>query len=55
MHLSFRLSIQGLGYNINSELLQSMPFVVTVAGMAIFAHRVRAPAALARPFIRGLR
>ena len=53
--LSFRLSIQGLGYNINSELLQSMPFVVTVAGMAIFAHRVRAPAALARPFIRGLR
>ena len=51
--LSFRFSIQDL--NINSELLQSMPFVVTIAGMAIFAHRVRAPAALARPFIRGLR
>ncbi|MDE0067000.1 MAG: ABC transporter permease [Acidimicrobiaceae bacterium] len=53
--LSFRLSIQGLGYDINSELLQALPFVVTIAGMAIFAHRVRAPAALARPFIRGLR
>lgn len=53
--LSFRLSIQDFGYDINSELLQSLPFVVTIVGMAIFAHRVRAPAALARPFIRGLR
>lgn len=51
--LSFRFSIQDL--KINSELLQSLPFIVTIAGMAIFAHRVRAPAALARPFIRGLR
>ena len=53
--LSFRISIQLLGYDINSELLQALPFIVTIAGMAIFAHRVRAPAALARPFIRGLR
>ena len=53
--LSFRLSIQGLGYDVNSELLQALPFIVTIAGMAVFAHRVRAPAALARPFIRGLR
>ncbi|MFW2335005.1 ABC transporter permease [Ilumatobacter sp.] len=52
--LSFRLSIQGLGYEVNSELLQSLPFLVTLAGMAIFAHRVRPPAALARPFVRGL-
>ena len=36
--LSFRLSIQGLGYELNSELLQSLPFVVTLLGMAIFAH-----------------
>jgi simple sugar transport system permease protein len=52
--LSFRLSIQGLGYEVNSEFLQSLPFLVTLAGMAIFAHRVRPPAALARPFVRGL-
>jgi simple sugar transport system permease protein len=53
--LSFRLSIQGLGYGMNSEFLQSLPFLVTILGMALFAHRVRAPAALARPFVRGLR
>ncbi len=53
--LSFRLSVQGLGYEVNSELLQSLPFLVTLLGMAIFAHRVRPPAALARPFVRGLR
>ena len=53
--LSFRLSIQGLGYEINSELLQSLPFIVTLLGMSVFAHRVRPPAALAQPFIRGLR
>lgn len=53
--LSFRLSIQGLGYEVNSELLQSLPFIVTLLGMAVFAHRVRPPAALARPFVRGLK
>jgi ABC-type uncharacterized transport system permease subunit len=53
--LSFRLSVQGLGYEVNSELLQSLPFVVTLLGMAVFAHRVRPPAALARPFVRGLK
>lgn len=53
--LSFRLSVQGLGYEVNSELLQSLPFVVTLVGMALFAHRVRAPAALAQPFVRGLK
>jgi general nucleoside transport system permease protein len=52
--LSFRLSVQGLGYEVNSELLQSLPFVVTLVGMAIFAHRVRPPASLAQPFVRGL-
>lgn len=53
--LSFRLSVQGLGYEVNSEFLQSLPFLVTLLGMAIFAHRVRPPAALARPFVRGLK
>jgi ABC-type uncharacterized transport system permease subunit len=40
---------------MNSEFLQSLPFLVTILGMALFAHRVRAPAALARPFVRGLK
>ena len=50
-----RRSIQGLGYDVNSEFLQSLPFLVTILGMAIFAHRVRPPAALAQPFVRGLK
>lgn len=53
--LSFRLSIQGLGYQLNSELLQALPFLVTIFAMAIFARRVRPPLALARPFVRGLK
>ena len=54
--LSFRLSLQVLGYDqVNSEFLQALPFLVTIFGMAIFATRVRPPAALARPFIRGLK
>lgn len=53
--LSFRLSLQGIGYELNSELLQALPFLVTLGAMAVFAQRVRPPAALARPFIRGLK
>lgn len=53
--LSFRLSLPGLGYELNNELLSSLPFLVTVAAMTMFARRVRQPAALAQPFVRGLR
>ena len=54
--LSFRLSLQVLGYDqLNSELLQALPFLFTIGAMAIFATRVRPPAALARPFFRGLK
>jgi ABC-type uncharacterized transport system permease subunit len=53
--LSFRLSLPALGYELNTELLSSLPFLVTILAMALFAHRVRQPAALARPFIRGLK
>lgn len=54
--LSFRLSLQVLGYDqINSEFLQALPFLFTIGAMALFATRVRPPAALARPFIRGLK
>ena len=53
---SFVLTIPALGYKaIDSSFLAMAPNVVTVVAMAVFAKRVRQPAALARPFIRGLR
>jgi ABC-type uncharacterized transport system permease subunit len=36
-------------------MLSSLPSLVTIAAMALFAHAVRQPEALARPFIRGLK
>ncbi|MEM7274054.1 MAG: ABC transporter permease [Actinomycetota bacterium] len=53
--LSFRLSLPALGYELNGDLLASLPFLVTILAMSVFAKRVRAPAALAQPFVRGLR
>jgi simple sugar transport system permease protein len=51
---SFRLSIPTNGYEVNTELLLALPFIVTIVTVSVFAHRTRQPAALARPFIRGL-
>lgn len=53
--LSFRLSLPALGYDVNGDLLASLPFVVTIIAMSVFAKRVRPPQALAQPFIRGLK
>jgi len=53
--LSFRLSLPALGYELNGDLLASLPFVVTILAMSLFATRVRPPHALAQPFIRGLK
>ena len=52
---SFRLSLPAVGHPLNSELLSSLPFVLTICVMALFAHRTREPQSSARPFIRGLR
>ena len=53
---SFALTIPRLGYNtIDPAFLAIAPNVVTIVAMAVFATRVRQPAALARPFIRGLK
>ena len=53
---SFVLTIPSLGYkSIDPAFLAMAPNVVTIVAMAVFAKRVRQPAALARPFIRGLR
>jgi ABC-type uncharacterized transport system permease subunit len=53
--LSFRLSLQALHYDVSGDLLAALPFLVTILAMTIFAKRVRPPAALAQPFIRGLK
>lgn len=53
---SFVLTIPSLGYQaIDPAFLAMAPNVVTILAMTIFAARVRQPAALARPFIRGLK
>jgi simple sugar transport system permease protein len=50
-----RLVLPILGRNINTNLAQALPFLVTLAVMLVFAHRTRQPRALAQPFIRGLK
>jgi len=44
-----------LGYSLNSQLLASLPFLATIIVMLLFAKHTRQPAALARPFVRGLK
>jgi simple sugar transport system permease protein len=52
--LSFRLSLPGLGYELNGDFLAWLPFVVTILAMSFFAQRVRPPAVLAQSSVRGL-
>ena len=47
---SFRLTLPTLGHELNTELLSAAPFVITIVVVAVFAHRTRAPKALATPF-----
>lgn len=54
--VSFRLSLPQQGFDsVNGELLSALPYIVTVLAMAVFAKHVRPPAALTRPFLRGLK
>ncbi len=43
------------GYRVDPLILDAAPYAVALAVVLAFAHRVRGPAALARPFVRGLR
>ncbi len=52
---SFRISLPGIGYQINSEMLSALPYVLTILVLAIFSKRIREPQSLAQPFVRGLR
>ena len=51
---AFSLVVQGLQLHINRQLLQALPYVVTLVVMAVFAKRTRQPQALSQPFVRGL-
>jgi simple sugar transport system permease protein len=51
---AFRLAMPTLGYQANAQLLSSLPYLLTILVMILFARANRQPAALARPFVRGL-
>ncbi len=53
---SFVLTLPNLNYDpIDTAFLAMVPNVAAIVVMAVFAKRVRQPAALARPFVRGLK
>ena len=53
---SFVLTIPSLGYkSIDPAFLAMLPSIVTIVAMTVYAKRLRQPAALARPFVRGLK
>jgi len=47
-------AFQALGYEANPQLLGALPYAMAIATMLLFAARSRQPAALGRPFVRGL-
>ena len=51
---AFALVVQGLQLHVNRQLLQALPYLVTLIVMAVFAKRTRQPRSLSQPFVRGL-
>ena len=51
---ALRLALPALGFQLNSELLISAPYLLALLAMMFFAKRNRQPGALAQPFERGL-
>lgn len=51
---AMRLALPSLGYTITPQLLIMAPFLLAILAMLVFARRTRKPAALARPFVRGM-
>ena len=52
---AFRLAVPVLGYQANAQLLAALPYLLTLAVMYFITTRFVQPAALAKPFVRGLR
>lgn len=51
---SAAIAIPVKGYDVDPFLLDSAPYIVALLVVLVFAKRVRQPAALAQPFVRGL-
>lgn len=52
---AFRLALPVLGYQLNAQFLAALPYVITLIVMFALTRSFRQPAALAQPFVRGLR
>ena len=52
---AFRLAVPVLGYQVNAQLLAALPYLLTLVVMYFITKRFVQPAALAKPFVRGLR
>ena len=50
---AFQLWMQVLGVKIPSDIAIMLPYVLTIAALAVATNRVRQPAALNKPFERG--
>jgi simple sugar transport system permease protein len=50
---AFQLWMQVLGVKISSDVAVMLPYLLTIAALAITVNRVRQPAALNKPFERG--
>ena len=50
---AFQLWMQVLGVNIPSDVALMLPYLLTIAALAVTVNRVRGPAALNKPFERG--
>ena len=52
---AFRLAVPVLGYQLNAHMMAAFPYVLTLIVMYFITKEFRQPAALSRPFVRGLR
>ena len=52
---AFRLALPVLGHELNAQLLASLPYLLTLLVMYAITKQFRQPAALSKPFVRGLR
>jgi len=52
---AFRLAVPVLGYQLNAHMMAAFPYVLTLVVMYFITKEFRQPAALSRPFTRGLR
>ncbi|SDG40694.1 simple sugar transport system permease protein [Sinosporangium album] len=51
---AMRLALPALGYTLNPQFLVASPYILALIAMTFFATTRRGPAALGRPFVRGI-